>query len=63
MLADRRINTNPLTEEGSSNDSNVLGELNGSSTKKENEQNVKNRAREVKFGGDIERSASNLSAV
>lgn len=50
MLAEKKINTNPLSSHG---ESDILAGMNG--VLKENEQNVRNRAREVKFGGDIER--------
>ena len=53
MLAEKKINTNPLSSHGSSGDSDILAGLNG--MLKENGQNVKNRAREVKFSKDIER--------
>lgn len=53
MLAEKKINTNPLSSHGSSGDSDILTGMNG--ILKENGQNVKNRAREVKFGKDIER--------
>lgn len=57
LLAEKKINTNPHTPGNASkstDSSDILGGLNGKV--KENEQNVRNRAREVKFGGDIERS-------
>ena len=53
MLAEKKINTNPLSPHGSSGDSDILAGLNG--MLKENGQNVKNRAREIKFSKDIER--------
>ena len=56
MLAERKVDTNVYGGTGSQNGD-------GSRPLKENEQNVKNRAREARFNGHIQRCACFIWAV